>query len=295
MTEQHDPESLIDGPLTLRASIKAASHAAGATRGFFRGTRQAITPHIHGQDNIPEGPAILACNHRLASDFSRLTTSLKQPLKLVDLRPTGKKKPAHAIPLENSEAGHCDALSVLRAGEQLVVFPEGSPSPDGYLHKGSADVAWLALTCQVPVVPVGIQLSEHEGLGGYALSRLLGPTINIGTALDFSRYWTSPALSDVLDGVLLRGCTAEIMAAIAELSGQIYQDDSPGEAKDSVRQRRRLEARDRAAKYPTRWQQRRQAAIRREQLRAEDRQDLERAAAEAARNAQHYVQIDGRD
>ncbi|CEI28801.1 1-acylglycerol-3-phosphate O-acyltransferase [Propionibacterium freudenreichii] len=278
-------------PPTLRGSLRAAARAAGFTRGLFRGTREALTAHVEGVENIPEGAAILACNHRLPSDFTRLEASVERPVRLVDLNPDvrGRGKRARAIPLEGAAPGHPDAVSVLGEGGLVVVFPEGDPSPDGRLHRGNPEVAWLALATQVPVVPVGIELPEREGMGGRTLSRMLGPTIAFGKPLDFSRYWTSPALSDALDGVLLRGCTAEIMAAIGELSGQLYQDDTPAQAKELIRQRRHREAEERADNYPTLWEQRRQAAIEREQLRVEDQRDLERAAAEAARNARRYA------
>lgn len=284
-------EVVPDKPLTLRGSIKAAVRAAGFTRGVFQDTREALTAHVEGIENIPEVGAILACNHRLPSDFSRLEAAVDRPLQLVDLTADSRRKRrrSRSIPLDGAAPGNDDAVSVLGAGGLVVVFPEGDPSPDGRLHRGNPEVAWLALATQVLVVPVGIALPEHEGMGARRLSRVLGPTISFGRPLDFSRYWTSPALSDALDGVLLRGCTAEIMAAIADLSGQVYQDDTPAQAKELVRQRRHREAEQRAEDYPTLWERRRAAAIEREQLRVEDQRDLERAAAEAARNAQRYA------
>lgn len=279
----HDPLQP-DSPLTLRDGFRGLTRAAGFTKGLLRDTKQALAVHVEGAHNVGEGAAILACNHRLPSDFSRLGDALSRPLSLVDLQldSGASAKRGHAIPLDGAAPEHPDAVSVLAQGGLVVVFPEGAMSPDGRLHRGDPEVAWLTLTTHAPVVPVGISLPDREGLSGRALSRVLGPTITFGEPLDFSRYWTSPALSDALDGVLLRGCTAEIMAAIAGLSGQVYQDDTPGQAKDLIREQRHHEAQQRSTRYPTQWEQRRRAAIAREELRAADNRDLERAAAEAA-------------
>ena len=46
-------------------------------------------------------------------------------------------------------------LGVLRHGELLGIFPEGTRSPDGRLYKGKTGVARLVLQANVPVIPVG--------------------------------------------------------------------------------------------------------------------------------------------
>ena len=46
-------------------------------------------------------------------------------------------------------------LGVLRRGELLGIFPEGTRSVDGRLYKGKTGVARLVLQANVPVIPVG--------------------------------------------------------------------------------------------------------------------------------------------
>ena len=48
------------------------------------------------------------------------------------------------------------ALEVLKAGDAFGIYPEGTRSRDGKLYRGRTGVAWLALTAQVPIVPVGL-------------------------------------------------------------------------------------------------------------------------------------------
>ena len=48
------------------------------------------------------------------------------------------------------------AMAVLKEGGGFGVYPEGTRSKDGRLARGKTGVAWLALTADCPVVPVGI-------------------------------------------------------------------------------------------------------------------------------------------
>ena len=57
-----------------------------------------------------------------------------------------------------ASAGSMDSvLQVLKSGELLAIFPEGTRSPDGRLYKGKTGVARLVLQAKVPVIPIGIR------------------------------------------------------------------------------------------------------------------------------------------
>ena len=47
-------------------------------------------------------------------------------------------------------------MTVLQAGGGFGIYPEGTRSRDGRLARGKTGVAWLALTADCPVVPVGV-------------------------------------------------------------------------------------------------------------------------------------------
>src|SRR4029079_5528991 len=52
-----------------------------------------------------------------------------------------------------SERALQSAAEVLRAGGVFGIYPEGTRTRDGLLHRGHTGVARLALRCNAPVVP----------------------------------------------------------------------------------------------------------------------------------------------
>ncbi|MBE6477967.1 MAG: hypothetical protein E7Z97_07875 [Propionibacteriaceae bacterium] len=268
--------------LTRVEQVARPGHVRAAwnwTRRAARTTQQALSVHAEGLQNLPDGGAILAANHVWAGDFSRLRAVLDRPARLA--AGSSSRLLRRRVRIDDPLQGD-DAAQVLAGGGLVVVFPEGAPSPDDDIHRGGTDVAWLALTARVPVVPVGIVPARagHRLLRPVT-DRALGPTVIFGEPLDFSRFWEIPALSYALDGVLLRGVTDEIMNAIVALTGRTYSDTTPAQARELAAAARRQRAWARASEYPTVSQMRRAEAERREMFRERDEQDLARAAARA--------------
>ncbi|SER47980.1 1-acyl-sn-glycerol-3-phosphate acyltransferase [Propionibacterium cyclohexanicum] len=277
-----------------RAGAQMSAHPRQGVGRLFARSRDAFQVDVEGADRLVDGGAILAANHRWFGDITRLFSAFDRPVFLAVAHP--RRFARRQVPVDGrDDDSRPDARALLRAGELVMIQPETERSPDGDLHRGSPDVAWLALTARVPVHPVDIVPPPAEGPVGEMVSALLGPTVRIGEPLDFSRYWTTPAISDVLDGILLRGCTDEIMAAIAELSGQLYRDDTPQQARVRLAEERREERKARAKAYPTLSEERRREAQLREQLRLKDQQDLARAAEEARARVTARATRDGED
>jgi Acyltransferase len=102
----------------------------------------------------------------------------------------------------------------------LGIYPEGTRSRDGKLHKGKTGVARLALESRAPVVPCAmIGTFEFLPSGSFRPSLRIRPGVIFGGPLDFSRYYGQEA-----DRAVLRAVTDEIMQAIQKLSGQEYVD-----------------------------------------------------------------------
>jgi 1-acyl-sn-glycerol-3-phosphate acyltransferase len=118
------------------------------------------------------------------------------------------------------------ALEVLGRGEAFGIYPEGTRSRDGRLYRGRTGVGHLALTSGAPVVPVGLQGTQHLQPVGSRLPRLAKVTVRFGEPLDFTgRFDGIPA------GRARRKITDEVMAAIQKLSGQeeagVYNERPP--------------------------------------------------------------------
>ena len=115
-----------------------------------------------------DGPAILCPNHISFLDSAFLMLTLPRNISFVgkaEYMDSWKTKylfPALGmIPIDRSggekSAPALDAAAgVLRRGELFGIFPEGTRSRDGPLHKGRTGAARLALDVGCPIFPVGI-------------------------------------------------------------------------------------------------------------------------------------------
>ncbi|HVF54136.1 MAG TPA: lysophospholipid acyltransferase family protein [Actinomycetota bacterium] len=190
----------------------------------------------HGLENLPKkGPAIIAANHLsfLDSFFIPLVVPRRKVTYLAkaDYFKSWKTswffKGCGQISCEREGGSKSQqsleiALDVLREGNLLGIYPEGTRSPDGYLYRGRTGVARLALAAGVPVIPVGLVGTEDVMPKDAKLPRLTGRIkvdVKFGKALDFSRY-----AGRETDRVALRNIADEIMYEIMQLSGQEYRD-----------------------------------------------------------------------
>lgn len=194
-------------------------------------------PRIEGLEHVPEsGPAIIAGNHLSFSDHFLMPAVLKRRItflaKAEYFTGPGLKgrliaaffRSAGQIPVDRSgkEAGQAairEGLGVLRRGELLGIYPEGTRSHDGRLYKGKVGVAVMALKAGVPVVPVAMIGTFEAQPPGRIVPRIRPVVIRFGEPLDFSRY---AGMEN--EKAVLRAVTDEIMYAILSLSGQEYVD-----------------------------------------------------------------------
>jgi 1-acyl-sn-glycerol-3-phosphate acyltransferase len=207
-----------------------------------------LRPQVSGLDNVPAGPAIIVSNHLSFSDsfilgavLSRRLTflaksayftapGLKGWLMARFFRSLGQL----ALDRDSGRAAGAAleaAAAVLRRGGLLVIYPEGTRSPDGRLYRGRTGVARMVLAAGVPAVPVALVGTQRVQPPGTLWPRKAPVSIRIGAPLDFSGY----AGAERQRGVL-RAITDDIMTGLRELSGQEYVDSySPGPHRDRVR------------------------------------------------------------
>jgi 1-acyl-sn-glycerol-3-phosphate acyltransferase len=111
-------------------------------------------------------------------------------------------------------------MDVLRGGGVFGIYPEGTRTRDGYMHRGHTGVARLALRSGSPVVPVGLIGTDEVQPTDKKMPKLFKRVaIRFGEPLVPERY----AGRDH-DHLALREYTDEVMYEIAQLSGYEYVD-----------------------------------------------------------------------
>jgi 1-acyl-sn-glycerol-3-phosphate acyltransferase len=209
--------------------------------------RLVYRPWAEGLEHIPaQGAAIVASNHLSFSDSlfmplvvpRRVTflaksdyftgSGLKGWLTRVFFRGVGQV-PVDRSGGKASEAAIRAGLRVLRRGDLLGIYPEGTRSPDGRLYRGKTGVARMALEAKVPVIPVAMIDTDKMQPPGRLIPKVMRPGVRCGTPLDFSRY---EGMEE--DRYVLRSVTDEIVYALMELSGQEYVDIYAQQAKAEI-------------------------------------------------------------
>jgi 1-acyl-sn-glycerol-3-phosphate acyltransferase len=212
---------------------------------------------VVGAENIPAtGGVILAGNHLAVADSFFMPLRVRRrvtfPAKSEYFTEKGLKGRLKKwfftgigqIPIDRSggsaaQAAIQTAIRLLREGNLLGIYPEGTRSPDGRLHKGKTGVARIALEAGVPVVPVAMIGTEKVNPIGSKMWRPRRLEIRFGTPLDFSRY---EGLSG--DRFVERSITDEIMYALMQLSGQEYVDQYAADVKKAQGKNRAFGADD---------------------------------------------------
>jgi len=111
------------------------------------------------------------------------------------------------------------AARVLERGELFGIYPEGTRSRDGVLHKGHTGPARLALRTGAPIIPVGMRgTRDIQPPEAKFPKPFKACSITFGTPVSPERY------RDREHRLALRQMIDEVMFSIRELSGQEYID-----------------------------------------------------------------------
>jgi 1-acyl-sn-glycerol-3-phosphate acyltransferase len=200
--------------------------------------RLVYRPTVEGLENIPgDGPVIIASNHLSFVDSIIIPMVVPRQMyflaKAEYFEGTGFRGAVSRwfftsmgnIPVRRGQgrsarASLDTAIGVLADGKAFGIYPEGTRSLDGMLHRGRTGVARIALESGAPVVPVGLKGTDKVQPVGRKLPRIVPVTVRFGAPLDFSRY---QGMQDSLP--VLRSVTDQIVYNILELSGQDYVDN----------------------------------------------------------------------
>jgi 1-acyl-sn-glycerol-3-phosphate acyltransferase len=188
---------------------------------------------VEGRGHVPgRGPVILAANHRSFMDSLFLPLVIRRRVTFVakaEYFDSWKTKwffsAVGQIPIRReggsaSERALASATDVLQRGGTFGIYPEGTRTRDGFLHRGHTGVARLALRTGAPIVPVGLVGTDEIQATDAKLPRLFRKvTIRFGQPIPLAHY-----VGRQDDRIVLRQITDEVMFEIRQLSGYEYVD-----------------------------------------------------------------------
>lgn len=152
-------------------------HPAGlgywAIRGLAQAARALLTrTKVSGRERVPpDGGILIVSNHLSMADPVVLITASPRPLVFMAKEEIYRKRLARLIldwwgasfevrRGQNDIGAVRDALELVRAGCAVVVFPEGTRSPEG-LGPAHPGISYLASRAGCPVMPVAIMGTER--------------------------------------------------------------------------------------------------------------------------------------
>ena len=199
---------------------------------FYRGLTRVTVEH---PERVPAaGGAIVAANHISFFDSVALIQSIPRrsffigKAEYMNSWTTRHLFPAMGlIPIEREQARKAVAAlevaaDVLHRGDVLAIYPEGTRSRDGRLHRGHTGVAQLALMSGAPIVPVGLVGTDRiQPVGARVPRPFRRATVRFGEPLDPSSYGGSPRRRRQM-------LIDDLMEAIRRLSRQEMSDDFAG-------------------------------------------------------------------
>jgi 1-acyl-sn-glycerol-3-phosphate acyltransferase len=184
---------------------------------------------VRGRENVPvQGPLLVISNHINLADPPLIAISLRRITIIMAKEELFHSRflgyfvsrfgsfPVHRGQMDREALRQAD--QVLARGWALVMFPEGTRSPEAKLQPAFPGVALLAIRSGAPILPVGISGSENIK-GAIWWLRRPRITVNIGTP-----FHLPPINGRVSREELIRH-TDLMMRRIAELLPAEYRGD----------------------------------------------------------------------
>ena len=191
---------------------------AGALRPLLR---RWLDLRVEGQEHVPTaGAVLLAATHQSHADSLAIGTAVPRPAhflgdrRLLSWPVVGRRLPRLGmVPIDRGE-GDASAMDVLAAllGDAacVVIYPEGSRSRDGRVHRLRSGLSRIAAVMRVPVVPVAVA-GIHEVWPIGARPRLRGGRVTVRFAPEMPPPDPTPAAR--------RSFNLELQERLAELAG----------------------------------------------------------------------------
>jgi 1-acyl-sn-glycerol-3-phosphate acyltransferase len=186
-----------------------------------------------GVENVPrEGAVLLASNHVSLLDPPAVGAGLPRRIhymakaELFRMPFVGalvRRLNAYPVEREGADAAALrHALLLLKGGQGLLVFPEGTRGTEGRLQPGRAGTGMLAALSEAPVVPVYVQGTGRALPRGASRPHV---TVRYGRPLQFQRGRGRHRYQEISE---------EIMAAIGRLKSEADVASTPAPGGSAV-------------------------------------------------------------
>lgn len=137
----------------------------------FMAMKIAFSMKLVGKENIPKNTTVIfASNHRTNADPPLISCGLKGKHSFMAKEELFRNKffgwlikNLGAFPVSRGKGDSAvldKAVENLENGRNLMIFPEGTRSKDGKVHRGHSGAAVIAARSGKPIVPVGIVFGE---------------------------------------------------------------------------------------------------------------------------------------
>jgi 1-acyl-sn-glycerol-3-phosphate acyltransferase len=188
------------------AAFHATALGSALFQGFCRTFFSVYSPlTVEGRHHLPNQPFLLCSNHTSHADSAVLMTASGRSFRsfaligasdyffhsrsvrwrvapLMNVIPISRQPGAHSL-----SACLDSCRRFLQSGGNLILYPEGTRSPDGEMRNFKSGVGLFALELGVPVVPAYID-GTHEILPkGKSFPRSGSVTVRFGEALQPAR------------------------------------------------------------------------------------------------------------
>ena len=171
-----------------------------------------------GTENLPEkGGYILASNHIAALDPVVIAVACKRPMHFMAKNELFKNRISgwfmtmmNAFPVDRTRFDEDSinyAVEIVKNGEILGIFPEGTRSPDFTPKKGKGGTCYIAKVCKCDVIPVSIFTCDKAKTG----TKL---AVRYGKPIKYEELKFDPDSMKMKD---LRHATSIIMERITDL------------------------------------------------------------------------------
>lgn len=159
------------------------------------GATLAFRTRYAGLENVPKtGPVLVVANHQSNLDPPLIGAGCRRHMNFLARQslfrgPLGPLiRSLDAIPLDREGfglAGVKETLRRLKDGKMVLIFPEGTRTPDGEIHEFKPGFVSLAVRAKAAILPAAIEGAFEAWPRGKALPRLRPVHVAFGKPIPF--------------------------------------------------------------------------------------------------------------